>query len=82
MFFDEKKALTTIISKRKSDGEKVSAAPMKTEEVKSEDGKEDPRHLAAQDILSAIHEKSADKLNQALQNHHDLHSSMKSDEQD
>lgn len=82
MFWDEKKNITTIMSKRKPDGEKISAAPMKVEVVKDEDGKVDGRHEAAQDILAAIHEKSADKLNQALQNHYDLHASLKSDEQE
>lgn len=74
MFWDEKKALTTIIAKRKPSGEKVSEAPMKSEVVKDEDGDVDGRHEAAQDMMAAIHEKSPQKLMEALANFLDLHS--------
>lgn len=63
----------TIMAKRKPDGEKLSESPMKPEVVKDEDGQVDGRHVAAQDIMSAIHEKSPEKLMNALANFHDLH---------
>jgi len=75
LLFDHKKAMATIVSKRNSKDGSMSSAPMKTEIAKDDDGSLDGRHSAAEDILMAIHEKSADKLNQALQNHHDLHMS-------
>jgi hypothetical protein len=75
MFFDEKKnQISTIISKRTPKGDKVSEAPMKNEVVKHEDGQVDGRHVAAQDIIAALHEKSPEKLMHALANFHDLHS--------
>lgn len=75
MFFDEaKKDATIIVAKRTGKGDKESSAPMKAESVKSEDGQPDGRHTAAQDIMAAIHEKSPEKLMQALANFHDLHS--------
>lgn len=66
--------MATILSKRTPKGDKVSEAPMKPESVKDEHGEVDGRHVAAQDIIAAMHEKSADKLMQALANFHDLHS--------
>jgi hypothetical protein len=75
MYFDEKKNQMSIIkSKRTPKGDKVSEAPMKNEETKHEDGQVDGRHVAAQDILAAMHEKSPEKLAAALANFHDLHS--------
>jgi hypothetical protein len=69
--------MQTIMSKRTPKGDKVSEAPMKTEEVRTEDGQTDGRHVAAQDILAAIHGKSAEQLMHALANFHDLHASSK-----
>jgi len=73
MLHDEKKAIMTIMRKRAEAGGKSMAAPMKTEEVKSEDGEPDGRHAAAQDMLMAYNEKSPEKLMQAMMNFHDLH---------
>lgn len=73
MLHDDKKALMTIMRKRSESGGKAMAAPMKTEEVKSEDGEPDGRHAAAQDMMAAMHEKSPEKLMAAMMNFHDLH---------
>lgn len=73
MMHDDKKALMTIMSKRKKGGAEASAAPMKTENVSDEDGVPDGRHAAAQDMISAFHEKSPEKLMAAMANFHDLH---------
>lgn len=73
MMHDEKKALMTIMRKRKESGGPSMAAPMKTEEVKSEDGEPDGRHAAAQDMMAAMNEKSPEKLMEAMMNFHDLH---------
>ncbi len=69
---DDKKRIATIISSRKGKG----AAPMKTEMVREEaGGAPDGRFVAAQELIMAIHEKSAEKLMQALSNFQDLHAS-------
>jgi hypothetical protein len=74
MFFDDhKKHVTSIMSKRSPKGEALSQAPMKAEHVSDEAGEVDPRHLAAQDVLAAHHEKSPMKLMEALSNFIDLH---------
>lgn len=70
---DEKKAAMTIIRKRAEAGAPAMAAPMKQENVSDEDGMPDGRHAAAQDMIAAFHEKSAEKLMQAMGNFHDLH---------
>jgi hypothetical protein len=72
MIHDDKKALTTIMSRRSKDGSTVSS-PMAEEVSKDEDGNVDGRHAAAQDIIMAMHEKSPQKLMEALSNFHDLH---------
>lgn len=46
---------------------------MKEEVLKSEEGEPDPRHMAAQDVLAAMHEKSPEKLMNAMGAFHDLH---------
>ena len=73
---DNKRIATAILSKRKPSGERISMAPMKTEVVKTEDGEPDGRHLAAQDMMSAIHEKSPQKFSEALKNFIAIHHSM------
>lgn len=73
MMVDDKKALMTIMRKRKEAGSMASGAPMKTEEVSNEAGEPDGRHAAAQDMISAFHEKSPEKLMTAMMNFHDLH---------
>lgn len=81
MFFDDrKKAITTMMGRRNSKGERtVAPAPMKTEVVKNEDGETDGRHLAAQDAISALHEKSPERLMKAFANFIDIHGSMPKD---
>ena len=74
MFFDHKKAVTTIMAKRNGMGEPtMSPTPMKPEVVKNEDGTMDGRHAAAQDMMGAMHEKSPERLMQAMANFIDLH---------
>jgi len=77
MMFDDKKAISSILSKRSPKGESMGKAPMKAEMSKSEDGTPDPRHAAAQDMIMALHEKSPEKLMQAMANFHDLHAMHK-----
>ena len=80
MFFDDnKKAITTIMSKRgPKGGEKLmDNVPMKPEVVKDEAGEVDGRHVAAQDMIGAFHEKSPEKLMHALMNFMDVHESRK-----
>jgi len=76
IMFDKKRAMQTIMQKRGANGGPMTMAPspMKPEIVKDEDGMPDGKHLAAQDMISAFHEKSADKLMQALSNFMDIHS--------
>jgi len=80
MFFDDKKrAVTTIMSKRhpKTGDMIMENVTMKAEVVKDEGGEVDGRHLAAQEILGAMHEKSPHKLMSALMNFMDIHHSTK-----
>lgn len=71
---DDKKRVATIISRRKSaKGENLGAAPMVQEVVKHEDGSIDGLHVASQDLLAAIHEKSPEKLMKALMNWQEIH---------
>lgn len=81
MFFDDhKKAVTTIMSRRKPDGSKsMDNVPMKAEVVKTSDGEEDGRHVASQEMLGALHEKSPMKFMEALANFIDIHQSRKSE---
>ena len=77
MMWDKKRQIETIMQRRKAGGGEVIAgpAPMKHEKVKDENGAIDPRHLAAQDMLAALHEKSPEKLMHAMGNFLELHSS-------
>lgn len=71
---DDKKTVATIMKMRKSaKGESLGSAPMKSEVVKDEAGEIDGRHVAAQDMMMALHEKSPEKLMKAMANFHDLH---------
>ena len=75
---EDKKRITTIMNMRKSaKGENLGASPLKPEIVKTADGEMDGRHLASQEMLHAIHEKSPEKFMNALMNFQDLHQSMK-----
>jgi hypothetical protein len=78
---DLKRAITTVMSRRSSKGgaEVSGPAEMKPEMVKSEEGEVDGRHMAAQDLLAAISEKSPQKMMEAMANFHDLHA-MKASE--
>jgi hypothetical protein len=70
---DHKKTIMTIMSNRHpKDGETMSS-PMKAEVHKDEGGEIDGRHAAAQDAIMAMHEKSPEKLMQALINFMELH---------
>lgn len=71
---DLKRHATTIMARRTAKGEALTApAPMKPELSETAPGEPDPRHIAAQDMLSAFHEKSAEKLKTAMGNFIDLH---------
>lgn len=76
--FDKKRQATTVVAKRDpATGDRtMSPTPMVPEEVTTEEGELDGRHLAAQDMIAAIKEGSAEKLNAAMQAHHDLHKAM------
>lgn len=71
MMFDNKKALMTMMGRRKPAS---MPAPMQEEKVMNAEGEVDGRYLAMQDALSAIHEKSPERLMQAMMDFHDLHS--------
>lgn len=78
---EDKKRIATIISSRKTaQGESLGSAPMKPEIVKDEQGEVDGRHIAAQDMMAAMHEKSPEKLMRAMANFHDLHMSTRDNE--
>jgi hypothetical protein len=75
--WDSKKKLQTMLQKRNKAGDIVSGPmPMKPEVSLDEGGEIDQRHVAAQDVMAAFHEKSAEKLKGALSNFMDLHMAM------
>lgn len=82
MFFDDhKKAITTMMGKRDSKGERtMSPTPMKAEIVKTEEGEPDGKHAAMQEFMAAHSEGSPHKMAQALSNFMDIHNSMPADE--
>lgn len=84
MMWDKKRALSSILSGRKDeDGERLfEPTEMKNEVVKDEDGEIDGRHVAAQDMLSAFHEKSPEKLMHAMGNFIDMHMNYSEPDQD
>lgn len=71
---DPKKNAATIIARRHKDGSRT-AAPMKPEETLTEPGEVDGKHVAAQDMLAAQHEGSAQKFSEALGHYLDMHMS-------
>lgn len=75
MFFDDRRnAVTTILTKRRGNGDVTAGpTPMKPEIHKTEDGELDGKHLAAQDVLAAHHSASPAALMEALGNFIDLH---------
>lgn len=81
---DLKNKYSTVMSGRRSpEGEQLSGpSEMKIEDSKEEPGEPDGRHEAAQDMISAFHEKSPQKLMEAMGNFIDLHGLKKEDVQD
>jgi len=77
--FDRRRALNTIVARRdpKSGDRTVSPTPMKNEVVKKEDGELDGQHLAAQGMIAALKEGSAQKLNEAMNDHYALRGAKK-----
>lgn len=73
---DKRKIATIIASRRSAKGEPLGRAEMKVEVVKKENGEIDGRHVAAQDIMMSLAEKSPEKLMNALGNFFDLHSTV------
>lgn len=80
--WDKKKQLQTIMARRRDGkGEAITAvAPVKPEVVKDDEGEINECHVAAQDILSAIHEKSPDALMRAMMAFIDLYESYEHEE--
>lgn len=80
---DRKKAIGVILSKMKPDGSQVEGGEMKNEEHIDEH--EQALHSHAEDILSALHNKSAADLAKALNNfleEHDMHEQEESPEEE
>lgn len=69
LMLDPHKAVVQIMRKRKAG----MPQPESHSELKPTDGELDPRHMAAQDVMEAIHSKSSHHLMEALKNFHDLH---------
>jgi hypothetical protein len=77
---DTRKMATVILSKRKPNGVDRDMTPMVPEQSKNEDGTIDGRHLAAQDMIAAIHSKSAQQLSEAVENWMSIHNSKSDNE--
>lgn len=77
MFFDDnKRAITTMMAKRNGKGDMtMNPTPMKPEISTDDGGVPSGLHAAAQDIISAHHEKSPQKLAEALGNFLNIHKS-------
>ena len=76
MLFDKKRLVDSILkSSREEDGSQTGPTLMKNEVVKTESGEIDGRHVAAEDMLSAFHERSPQRLMDAMGNFLDLHMS-------
>lgn len=75
---DKKNAVTVMMRKRGPDGGEILSgpSPQKAENVVDEEMLPDGRHEAMQDFLAGVHEKSPEKMMQAMINFHDIHSSM------
>lgn len=74
--WDKNKMMTQLVAKRKPGGEKtMDPTPMKNEVVKTEEGELDGRHMAAQEMIGAFKEGSAEKFMTSLGNFIDLHGS-------
>jgi hypothetical protein len=69
IMIDPRKAVASIITKRKGTPEPDVAAKL-TEDTA---GELDPRHMAAEDVMAAFHSKDIHHLKEALANFHDLH---------
>lgn len=58
-------------------GEVLSGpSPQKPENVVDDEMMPDGRHAAMQDFLAGVHEKSPEKMMNAMANFHDIHASM------
>lgn len=80
--WNEKKRYESIMTnKRSPKGELLASGPLKPEVVKMENGEVDPLHIAAKDIIMAHHERSAEKLKQAMRNFIDLHHNTPHDDE-
>lgn len=77
MLTDIQKAREIMMAKRTPKGERLSGpVAMKTEKAVTEEGDVDGRHVAAEDLVSALSEKSPQRVNEALKNFMDLHASL------
>lgn len=77
---DLKRKMTTVMARRSPQGDALSGpAEMKPELSETAPGEPDPRHIAAQDVMAALHEKSPEKFKEAMGNFIDLHG-LKKDE--
>ncbi len=73
MIIPDLKRMTATVISRRGQGSEASEAPLKPEVVKDENGEMDAKHVAAQDMLMAFHEKSPQKFSEALSNFLELH---------
>ena len=75
MFFDDvKKNATTIMGRRNEKGQRtMEPMAMKPEIAMDEGGELDGRHSASQEMIGAIHDRSAQKLTDALSNFLTIH---------
>ena len=81
---DNKKALATIMSSRKShDSAGVGpGTPVKPQKSMAEGGEVDPRHIHAEAMIEAMHESNPQKLMESMAAFHDAHKNMSEEAQD
>lgn len=75
MIYDVSKLAEKVIAKRTPKGETLSGpVAMKNESSRLENGEVDGQHVASEDLVAAINEKSPQRVREALKNFMDLHS--------
>lgn len=78
LIHDKKNAVTVMMKKRGPKGGEILSgpSPQKPENMMDEERMPDGRHAAMQDFLAGVHEKSPEKMTNAMANFHEIHSSM------
>lgn len=81
MIIPDEKTMTLIMAKRNPKDGSSHKSEMKPQKSMNEGGEVDGRHAAAEDAISAMHNKDPHQLMQALANFMDMHMNMPDSEE-